>query len=137
MRASLKKNPHKNCHREKKSGVERSGISLLFSKSMPWLLQVYIDPVFNLYMTLLCYHQDEKLMKRLIFETSGSCPQISFPCFKHFGTPFSNGKNKTKWDSAHVICCNGRHLSLVHCGSYLATTNVATRRWWKRCCISR
>ena len=31
---SLKKNPHKNYHREKKSGVERSGVSLLFSKSM-------------------------------------------------------------------------------------------------------
>ena len=33
--ASLKTNPHENYHREKKSGVERSGISRLFSKSMP------------------------------------------------------------------------------------------------------
>ena len=32
---SLKKNPHKNYHREKKSGVERSGISLLFRRCMP------------------------------------------------------------------------------------------------------
>ena len=134
MRASLKKNPHKNCHRKKKSGVARSGISLLFSKSIPWLLRVYIGPVFNLYMTLLWYHQDEKLMKRLIFETSASCPQISFPFWAFWHSIFKREKqNKVR----QRTCSNGRDLSLVHCGSYLATTNVATRRWWKRCCVSR
>ena len=95
---SLKKNPHENYHRVKKSEVEQYGISLLFSKSMPWLLRIYIGPFFNLYITLLWYHQDEKLMKQLIFETFASCSQISFSIyFWHFGTPFSNGKYETKW----------------------------------------
>ena len=95
--ASLKKNPHKNYHREKKSGVERSGISLLFSKSMPWLLRIYIGPFFNLYITLPWYHQNEKLMKQLIFETFASCSQISFRCFYGILAPhFQTGKTKRK-----------------------------------------
>ena len=131
--ASLEKNSQKNYHREKKSGFEQFVISLLFSKSMPWLLRVYTSPFFNFYITLLWYHQHEKLMKQLIFKTFASCSQIPFSVFlRHFGTPFSNGKNETKWQGT---CSMLQWLSLVHCGSYLA--NVATRRWWKRSCTSR
>ena len=85
--ASSKKNALKNYHREKKSGVERSGISLLFSKSMPWLLRVYIGPFFNLYIMLPWFHQDEKLMKQLIFQAFASCSQLSFRCFMPFWHP--------------------------------------------------
>ena len=130
--ASSKKNALKNYHREKKSGVERSGISLLFSKSMPWLLQVYIGSFFNLYITLPWFHQDEKLMKQLIFQTFASCSQLSFHVLCHFGTPFSNWKNEMKWQ---CTCSMLQWLSLVCCRSYL--DKAATRRWWKRCSASR
>ena len=49
----FEKSPHENCHGEKKSWAEWSRISLLFSKSIPWLDQLYIGSFFNLYMTLL------------------------------------------------------------------------------------
>ena len=39
--------PHKNYHGEKKFWAEWPGISLLFSKSMPWLNQVYIGSLFG------------------------------------------------------------------------------------------
>ena len=57
--ASLKKNRHKNCCHEKKSGVKRSGISLLFSKNMPLLLRVYIGPFIDLYHTFLISPRSE------------------------------------------------------------------------------
>ena len=43
----FEKIPHENYHREKKSWVEWSGISLLLSKSMPWLVRVYIKAHFS------------------------------------------------------------------------------------------
>ena len=60
----FEKSPHENYRGEKKSWAEWSGISVLFSKSMPWLDRVYIDSFFNLYMTLPWYNQDGKLMKQ-------------------------------------------------------------------------
>ena len=88
--------------------VERSGISRLFSKSMPWLLRVYIDPFFNLYITLPWYHKDGRLMKQLIFETFASCSQISFPHFSDIlARHFQTGKTKRS-DRAHKACCNSR-----------------------------
>ena len=60
----FEKSPHENYHGEKKSWAEWSGISLLFSKSMPWLARVYIGSFFNSYMTLPWYHEDRKLMKQ-------------------------------------------------------------------------
>ena len=48
----FEKNQHLNNHRGKKSGVEWAGISPLFSKSMPWLVRIYIGPFFSLYDTL-------------------------------------------------------------------------------------
>ena len=37
----FEKSPHENYHGEKKSWAEWSGISLLFSKNIPWLDRVY------------------------------------------------------------------------------------------------
>ena len=94
----FEKNPHENYHCENKYWVEWSRISLSFSKSMPWLVWVYMGSFFNLYITLPWYHQNGKLMKGYIFETFASCSQVKLPLFLwHFGTPFSNGKNETKW----------------------------------------
>ena len=60
----FEKSPHENYLRKKKSWVEWSCISLLFSKSIPWLVRVYTGSFFNLYITLPWYHhQDGKLMK--------------------------------------------------------------------------
>ena len=47
----FRKNAHENYHRWKKSWVKWSGISLFFSKSMPWLVWVYIGSFFNPYMS--------------------------------------------------------------------------------------
>ena len=60
----FEKSPHKNYHGEKKSWAEWSGMSLLFSKSMPWLARVYIGSFFTPYMTIPWYDQDGKLMKQ-------------------------------------------------------------------------
>ena len=71
---------------------------LCYSAKTCWLVRVYIGPFFSLYITLPWYHQNGKLVEKLIFETFAGCSQINFPhYFWHFGTPFSNGKNETKW----------------------------------------
>ena len=44
----FEKNLHKNYNREKKSRAEWTGISVLFSKSMPWLVRISIGSFFNL-----------------------------------------------------------------------------------------
>ena len=118
----------------KKFGVERSGISLLFSKSMPWLLRVYIDPFFNLYITLPWYHQDGKLMKQLVFKLSQVVHKYVFHVFYGILAPHLQMGKMKESDRAHEACCNGCHLYTVEV-SYLAS--VATRRWWQRCCASR
>ena len=56
----FEKSPHENYHCEKKTWAEWSGISLLFSKNIPWFVRVYIGSFFNLDMILPWYHQDEK-----------------------------------------------------------------------------
>ena len=49
--ASLKKYPHKNCHREKNLELNDLGFLCYLAKACR-LLRVYIDPFFNLYITL-------------------------------------------------------------------------------------
>ena len=94
----FEKCPHENYHGEKKSWAEWPEISLLFSKSMPWLSRVYIGSFFNLYMPLPWYHQDGKLMKQYIFETFTSCSQINVPRILGILAPyFQTRKNETKW----------------------------------------
>ena len=68
----FEKSPHENYHGEKKSWAEWSGISLLFSKSMPWLFRVYIGSFFNLHTSSISprWEIDET------FGTFGSCYQI-------------------------------------------------------------
>ena len=124
------KNPHwnmiklqsLNIHCERKYCVELSGISLLFSKRIPWLVRVCSFS--NLYITLPWYHQNGKLMismmKQKIFETFASCLQINIARFlRHFSTPLSNWKNETKWQGEER--CNGCHL-------YVGEVNVVTSR---------
>ena len=74
----FEKHPHENDNRAKKSRVEWSGISLLFSKSMAWLARININTFFNLYITFPWHHQDGKLMKQYIFKTFASF-QITLP----------------------------------------------------------
>ena len=93
----FEKSPHKNYHGEKKSWAEWSGMSLLFSKSMPWSVRVYIGSFINPYMKFLDMTKmenwwDSKFSKfRKLF--TNKCAAF----FGHFGTLFSNGKNETKW----------------------------------------
>ena len=78
----FQKGPHENYPREQKAWVEWSLISLLFRKSIPWLVQVYIGSLLNLYITLPWYHhQNGKLMKQYIFKTFENCSEINFPRF--------------------------------------------------------
>ena len=111
-----------NYHGEKKSWAEWSGISLVFSKSMPWLDQVYIGSFFNLYRTLPWYHQDGKLYDTSLISArweideteflklSLSCSQINVPQFFGILAPcFQTAKTKQS-SRAHEACCNGYQL---------------------------
>ena len=118
----FEKSPHENYHGEKKSWAEWSGISLVFSKSMPWLDRVYIGSFFNLYMTLTWYHQDEKLYDTSLISTKWeidetvnfrnllSCSQINVPHFFGILAPCFQMAKMKQSSRAHEACCNGRQL---------------------------
>ena len=93
--------PHKNYHGEKKFWAEWPGISLLFSKSMPWLNQVYIGSLFG---TIAhCYWW-------LIMKKRG---------WKLYRSPNSNPRGVRK--------CNSAHFS-IFIWHFLDITKMAN--WW-------
>ena len=70
---------------------------LCYSLRVCWLVQVYIGSFFNRYITLPWYwwEIDEIANFQNFLKL---CSQINLLCFfRHFGTPFSNRKNETKW----------------------------------------
>ena len=110
----FEKNPHENYHRENKSQVEWSRISLLFSKSMPWLVRVYVA-YFSIFISHFlditivirnrcCYvlmTMISPMPRWEIDETVYFCNfrrlSINLPVFWHFSTLYSNGQNETEW----------------------------------------
>ena len=105
----FEKSPHENYHGEKKSWAEWSGISLLFSKSMPWLDRVYIGSFFNLYMTLPDTTKTgnwwNSKFSKLSQLFTNKCS--AFLAFWH---PIFKREKRNDVGRAHEACCNGRQL---------------------------
>ena len=117
----FEKIPHKNYHQENKFWAEWSGISVIQQKHVlncPSLCRLIFQ---SLYHTSLISPKQE-INEIVNFWNFRKCSQINLLRFLwHFGTPFSNGKNKMKWQgTAHDMCCNGRHL-------HIEEVNVASR----------
>ena len=80
-----------------------------------WLVRIYIGSFFKLFITV---GNDETVNFRNCRKSFSN--KFVTPFLWHFGTPFSNGKKETKWQS-HAANSSGRHL-------YIGEVNVATRR---------
>ena len=101
----FEKSPHERYHAENKSWAEWSGISLLISKSMPWLDRVYIDSFFNLYMTL----PDTTKTGNWWNSKFSKLSQV-VRIFGILAPYFQTGEKKLRRRDAWGICCNGRQL---------------------------
>ena len=101
----LWKNPHKNDHREKKSWVEWSGISVIHQKhalTCPGLCRLIFQSL---------YHTS------LISPKRESGEAVNFRNFRSrifcgILAPHSQTGRTKRSDLAHEACCNGRHLDI-------------------------